>query len=114
MYSDKLYVEFPHNITVERTERIVDDTVYPPKEVVNTSTHDLKAFMDTPSTSQQANYHSLDIRLDRVLYVPYGADITRLDVFIYDGERYEFVGDLQDQGGQHEIVSAPVRRVVNG
>ena len=28
--------EFPHNITVERTERIVDDTVYPPKEVVNT------------------------------------------------------------------------------
>ena len=114
MYLSKANEEYPHVITVNRTERIVDDSSYPPKEVVNTSTHDLKAFMDTPSTSQQANYHSLDIRLDRVLYVPYGADITRLDVFIYDGERYEFVGDLQDQGGQHEIVSAPVRRVANG
>ena len=71
----------------------------------------LNAFMDTPNSSQQINYHNLDIRLDRVLYVPFNSDIQRSDVFIYDNEKYEFVGDLQDQGGQHIVWNAPVRRV---
>ena len=111
MYLNEADAEYPHVITVNRTERIVDDSSYPPKEVVNTTTHTLNAFMDTPNSSQQINYHNLDIRLDRVLYLPFGGDIQRTDVFIYDNEKYEFVGDLQDQGGQHIVWNAPVRRV---
>ena len=111
MYLNEVNEEYPHVITVNRTERAVDDSSYPPKEVVNTTTHTLTAFMDTPNSSQRINYHNLDIRLDRVLYLPFSSDIQRSDVFIYDEETYEFVGDLQDQGGQHIVWNAPVRRV---
>lgn len=111
MYLNKANEEYPHMITVIRTERIVDDSVYPPKEVSDESQRIILGFMDTPNSSQQINYHNLDIRLDRVLYVPFGSDIQRSDVFIYDNEKYEFVGDLQDQGGQHIVWNAPVRRV---
>lgn len=103
--------EFPHYLTVERKERITDNTVYPPQEIVETSTHTLQGFMDTPNTSQQLNYHNMQITLNRILFLPYGSDITRSDVFFYDGVKYEFSGDLQDQGGQHEVLNAPVRRV---
>lgn len=106
-----MFEEFPHELTIERTERIIDDIVYPPKETVTTDRHDIQGFMDTPSSSEQINYHNLNIALDRVLYIPYGSDIKRSDVFFYDDVKYEFAGDLQDQGGQNEVLSAPVRRV---
>lgn len=106
-----MFEEYPHELTIERTERIIDDTVYPPKETVTTDRHKVQGFLDTPSSSEQINYHNLDIRLDRVLYVPFGTDITRSDEFYYGDEKYKFVGDLQDQGGQNEVLSAPVRRV---
>ena len=110
MYLNEANEEYPHVITVNRTERIVDDSSYPPKEVVNTTTHKLNAFMDTPNSSQQINYHNLDIRLDRVLYVPFGSDIQKSDSLYFRGTKYEIVGDIQNQGGQDLVVSIPVRR----
>lgn len=113
MYLNSANDEYPHDVEVIR-RTVVKEGEYPYTENVTEVRHKLKAFMDTPSSSQQINYHNLNIRLDRVLYLPFGSDIQRSDVFVYDNETYEFVGDLQDQGGQHIVWNAPVRRVADG
>ena len=110
MYSNSRYDEFPHELKVIRSETVVDKSVYPWKEVTTESEHMIQGFMDTPTSSQQINYHNLNITLDRVLYIPFGTDITRSDVFFYGDVKYKFKGDLQDQGGQNEVLSAPVER----
>lgn len=102
--------EYPHDIEVIR-RTVEKEGEYPYNETITETRHLLDVFLDTPNSSQQINYHNLNIRLDRVLYVPFGADILRTDVFVYDNETYECVGDLQDQGGQHIVWNAPVRRV---
>ena len=111
MYSNNRYDEYPHTLKVVRSETVIDKTVYPWKETIKESEHTIQGFMDTPTSSQQINYHNLNITLDRVLYIPFGADITRSDVFFYGDVKYKFKGDLQDQGGQNEVLSAPVERV---
>ena len=110
MYLNKANAEYPHTLKVVRYETVVDKTVYPWKENVTESEHTIQGFMDTPTSSQQINYHNLNITLDRVLYIPFGTDITRSDVFFYGDVKYKFKGDLQDQGGQNEVLSAPVER----
>lgn len=103
--------EFPHKLKVVRSETVVDKSVYPWKEVTTESEHMIQGFMDTPTSSQQINYHNLNITLDRVLYIPFGTDLARSDVLFYGDVKYKFKGDLQDQGGQNEVLSAPVERV---
>ena len=111
MYSSKGYRdEYPHELTINRTTSVIDNTVYPPKETVTTSEHTVDGFLDTPTSSQQISFHNLNITLDRVLYIPFGTDIIRSDVFFYHDVKYKFKGDLQDQGGQGEVLSAPVER----
>lgn len=111
MYSNNVSSEeYPHELTVVRSEKIVDKTSYPWKETVIESKQTIQGFMDTPTSSQQINYHSLNITLDRVLFVPFGTNIKRSDVFFYGDVKYKFKGDLQDQGGQNEVLSAPVER----
>ena len=110
MYSNSRHDEFPHELKVIRSETVVDKSVYQWKEVTTESEHMIQGFMDTPTSSQQINYHNLNITLDRVLYIPFGTDITRSDVFFYGDVKYKFKGDLQDQGGQNEVLSAPVER----
>lgn len=111
MYSNNVSdAEYPHTLKVVRSETVVDKNSYPWKETVIESEHVIQGFMDTPTSSQQLNYHNMQITLDRVLYVPFTADINRSDVFFYGDVKYKFKGDLQDQGGQNEVFSAPVER----
>ena len=102
--------EFPHVITVERKEAAVDHTAYPPKEVTKVSTETMKGFMDTPTTSQLADFKAIGVELSRILFVPYKADIKRTDIIIFDGVKYKLNGDLEDQGGQHEVYRVPLKR----
>lgn len=102
--------EFPHTIEVERKTVVVDHDSYPPKEVVNVSSETMKAFMDTPSTSQLVDFKAIGVELSRMLFVPYGADIKRTDIIIYDDVKYKLNGDLEDQGGQHEVYRVPLKR----
>ncbi|WP_353419229.1 hypothetical protein PYH66_13960 (plasmid) [Staphylococcus delphini] len=102
--------EFPHLITVERKEVTVDHNTYPPKEVSEVSSQKLKAFMDTPTTSQLADFKAIGVELSNMLFVPYGADIKRTDIIIYDDVKYKLNGDLEDQGGQHEVYRVPLKR----
>ncbi|KIX91470.1 hypothetical protein TP70_02345 [Staphylococcus microti] len=102
--------EFPHTITVERKAVTVDHTAYPPKEVTKISSEMMKAFMDTPTTSQLADFKAIGVELSSMLFVPYGADIRRTDIIIYDDVKYKLNGDLEDQGRQHEIYRVPLIR----
>ncbi|WP_020006213.1 hypothetical protein [Salinicoccus albus] len=102
--------EFPHELTVKRTETVIDNTVYPPKETTTTTEHTQDGFLDTPNTSEQVKYHNMEVSLSRVLYVPFGADIKHTETFEHKGVKYKFTGDLLDQGGQGEVLSAPVER----
>lgn len=105
------YAEFPHQITIERVTTLNDTSTYPPKQIQDKTTKNATAFLDTPSTSQKAEFKALGVELSRMLYVPYNVDIKRSDVIVFEGVRYKLNGDLEDQGGQHEINRVPLVRV---
>lgn len=103
--------EFPHAITIERVTTLNDTSTYPPKQIQDKTITNTNAFLDTPSTSQKAEFKALGVELSRMLYVPYNVEIKRSDVIVFEGVRYKLNGDLEDQGGQHEINRVPLVRV---
>lgn len=105
------YAEFPHQITIERVTTLNDTSTYPPKQIQDKTITNTNAFLDTPSTSQKAEFKTLGVELSRMLYVPYNVDIKRSDVIVFEGVRYKLNGDLEDQGGQHEVNRVPLVRV---
>lgn len=113
MYSDNNYIdEFPHDIDI--ITRVVTETgSYPNyEEVVQETVVPVKGFMDTPSTSERLVYHNMDKQLTRALYVPYSVTPKHTDIIMYDAKEYEIVGDVEDQGGQHEVNRIPVKEVM--
>ncbi len=113
MYSNKesYTTEFPHEINII-TRTVTKSDTYPFKETVSETVTDVKGFMDTPSTSERLNYHNMQKNLTRALYVPYSVKLERTDVIMYDGKEYEIIGDVEDQGGQHEVNRIPLKEVV--
>ena len=103
--------EFPHDVNVIKEIKTIDNKVYPPKEVVATEVKLIKAFMDTPTTSQKVEYHSLGQSLSRMMYAPFNVDIARDSTIEFDGVKYKIIGDAEDQGGQHEVNRYPLERV---
>lgn len=102
---------YTHNITVTRSSTTIDKSVYPPKETTTSITHDLTGFMDTPTTSEQLKYKNMEKELSRQLYLPYGADIKATDTVTFENVKYRIIGDLEDQGGQHEVIKIPLSRI---
>ncbi|WP_414052888.1 phage head closure protein [Macrococcus animalis] len=101
---------YTHNITITRSTTTLDKTVYPPKETTVSTTHDLTGFMDTPSTSEQLKYKNMQKDLSRQLYLPYDSDIKSTDTVTFESVRYRIIGDIEDQGGQHEVIKIPLTR----
>ena len=104
--------EFPHDIDI--ITRVVTETgSYPNyEEVVQETVVPVKGFMDTPSTSERLVYHNMDKQLTRALYVPYSVKPAHGDIIMYDTKEYEIAGDVEDQGGQHEVNRIPVKEVM--
>ncbi|STY76141.1 Uncharacterised protein [Macrococcoides caseolyticum] len=102
---------YTHNITVTRSSTTIDKSVYPPKETTVSTTRDLTGFMDTPSTSEELKYKNMGKDLSRQLYLPYGSDIKSTDTVTFENVKYRIIGDLEDQGGQHEVIKIPLSRI---
>lgn len=102
---------YTHNITVTRSSTTIDKSVYPPKETTTSITHDLTGFMDTPETSEKESYKNMEKTLSRQLYLPYGSDIKSTDTVTFENVKYRIIGDIEDQGGQHEVIKIPLNRI---
>ncbi len=103
---DSFYI---HDVQIERTTKTVDTTKYPPVTTTNVSLMSLQAFMDTPATSEAVQYHQRNIKLTRFLYYAYGAaDIRKMDIILFEGNRYEVTGTPENQGGQNEVMRLPL------
>lgn len=103
--------EFPHEISII-TRVVTKSETYPFKETVTETVVPVKGFMDTPSTSERLTFHNMEKQLTRALYVPYSVSPKRTDVIMHDGKEYEIIGDVEDQGGQHEVNRIPLKEVV--
>ena len=102
---------YTHNITVVREEKTIDKSVYPPKETIASTKFDYTAFMDTPKTNEVLKYREMGKTLSRNLYIKYGVDIKDTDKIFFRGTEYKIVGDLENQGGQDEVIKIPLKRV---
>lgn len=113
LYANNYTDEFPH--TVEVLERKLVSSDYKNGDVYEWTPVDrLKVFMDTPSSSEILRFHQMEVTLDLSMYLPYMYKVNRLNRFRYEGQVYEAVSDLQDQGGQHEINRLLLRRLRDG
>lgn len=104
------YAEFPH--TVESIERREVSRDYKNGAVYDWATlGTFRAFMDTPTTSEQLKYHQMDTQVDLAMYTPYKVSIKRVNRVRYDGNVYEVIAEPSDQGGMHEINRTMLRRL---
>lgn len=99
------------SIKLEKTTQIKRDTTsYPPKPVYKTEIINLKGFMDTPNTTEELEYSKLGVVVTRVLFTETPTPrIESKDVIIYQGRRYDVVGEMEDQGGQGLYFRTPLR-----
>ena len=104
-----LFDEFPHNAVLVKPGMRVSDggggyLEAPSQQIL------IRCFVDTPNAMQRYNAMKLEQSLDRYLFVPYGVQIdTTNDLLRYDNELYEFTGQLEDQGGMHEVVKVGLK-----
>lgn len=104
-----LYDEYPHMVTFQTFAKVPDDAGG--HEQLWTDVLTISAFMDTPSSKELFTAMQLQNPLDRNLYYPYRTDINEKMRCICEGEMYELIGKPQDQGGQHEVMKAPLKLV---
>ncbi len=102
--------EFPHEISII-TRKTIQSGSYPFKEEVVETVIMVNGFMDTPSTSERLTFHNMQKQLTRALYVPYRVKPKHTDIIMHDGKEYEIIGDVEDQGGQHEVNRIPLKGV---
>ncbi|MDT0711078.1 phage head-tail adapter protein [Mammaliicoccus sciuri] len=95
------YDEYPHTVELGFIEE-VGDIRYTQKLFKSEKT--IKAFMDTPTTSETLKFHQMHLDVDINMYTPY---LTKFNPkkahFRYNGKVYQCVGDLENQGGMNEV-----------
>lgn len=111
-----IHEEFPHTVTIQAYSKVPDGAGGYKQDWADVIV-DMEAFCDTPSLREaQAVFEAQQSRtpFDRNLYYPYRTDIDEKMRCIFENETYELAGKPQDQGGQHEIMKAPLRLIRNG
>lgn len=106
------YNEFPHVIEVGSINLVGE---FPNEKERYISEKTIQGFMDTPTSSEQLQFHQMSDSFDRNLYTTYDIPINHnKTIFKYEGKLYECVGESIDQGGQHEINLTKLKEVPNG
>ncbi|GLC89335.1 phage head closure protein [Lysinibacillus piscis] len=103
------YDEFPHTTKIKEEKSVPNGSGGSTKkwEVTNK----IDCFMDTPSTSRLVEMKQLGVSFHRDVYYPYGTLIPVTARIEYEGVEYTAAGDAEDQGGMHEIMRLPLKRV---
>lgn len=104
-----MYDEFPHIVTLIALEEISDGSggkvkKWSPKET-------FQGFMDTPTAQEQLYAMQMSQKLDRYFYYPYGQELPPNYRIRFENIDYEIAGEGEDQGGMHEVMRMPLKKV---
>ena len=101
--------EFPHEIEILKQQSVPDGSGGSSKQWVLISTFD--GFMDTPTSKELLYAMQMAKKLDRYLYYPYGHQLDSTARLRFENVDYELAGEGEDQGGMHEIMRVPLKKV---
>lgn len=104
------YNEFPHSVSILQEVSVPNGMGGSKKEWQPIKTID--AFMDTPKSDMLLRYQQIGIKVVRALYFIYGEIIPKNARIEFEGELFEKAGDPEDQGGQHEKMLLPLKKVI--
>ncbi|WP_431811394.1 phage head closure protein [Lysinibacillus sp. FW12] len=104
-----MYDEFPHTVNIKEEKSVPNGSGGSTKKWVKTS--ELDCFMDTPSTSRKVEMKQLVESFHRDIYFSYEDSISLTARIEYEGVEYTAAGDAEDQGGMHEVMRLPLKKV---
>lgn len=101
--------EFPHEVTLLTLKEVNDGMGGKTKKWVPGET--LFGFMDTPTAKEQLYAMQMSQKLDRYFYYPYGQELPPNYRIRFENIDYEIAGEGEDQGGMHEVMRMPLKKV---
>ncbi|MEK4700367.1 phage head closure protein [Solibacillus sp. FSL R7-0668] len=104
-----MYDEFPHEVTLKVLKNVPNGSGGVTKKWV--PERNVDCFVDTPSTNRLVEASKLGITIHRDLYCEYGEEIPTTVRIEYEGIDYVMSGDTEDQGGMHEVLRIPLKKV---
>ena len=100
--------EFPHIVQVIPTTSIVDEIGG--VVVVEGEPKSMRAFVDTPKSSEKFDYEKIGVTVSRAMFWPYNIAILPTDRIQFEGEKFELASEPMDQGGQHLVNRALLKK----
>lgn len=106
-----MYDEFPHVADLKEQKSTPNGLGGTTKQWEKIG--EIDCFIDTPTTARLVEASKLGITVHRDMYCEYedGMAIQTNWRIAYEGQDYELSGDVEDQGGMHEIVRIPLKKV---
>ena len=104
-----MYDEFPHTVEIKEEKSVPNGSGGSTKKWEVTS--EFECFMDTPSTSRLVEMKQLGVSFHRDIYFSYEELIPLTARIEFEGVEYTAAGEAEDQGGMHEIMRLPLKRV---
>ena len=101
--------EFPHKIIKLELQTVKDGMGGSTKRW--NPNGDFDGFMDTPTTKEQLEAMQMSVTLDRYLYYPFTLELPSNARVRFEKIDYEIVGEGEDQGGMHEKMRVPLKKV---
>lgn len=104
-----MYDEFPHIAKIKEEKSVSNGSGGSTKkwEVTN----EFECFMDTPSSSRLVEMKQLSVSFHRDIYFSYEESIPLTARIEFEGVEYTAAGEAEDQGGMHEVMRLPLKRV---
>lgn len=101
--------EFPHTVIIKEEKSVPNGSGGSTKKLVKTG--DLDCFVDTPTSSRLVEMKQLGVSFQRDIYFSYEDSIPLSARIEFEGVEYTAAGDAEDQGGMHEKMRLPLKRV---
>lgn len=101
--------EFPHKLELLEQQSVSDGSGGTIKKWVPIDS--FEGFMDTPTAKERLYAMQMSLSLDRYLYYPYGLEISSTARVRFENVDYTVAGEGEDQGGQHEVIRIPLKKV---
>lgn len=101
--------EFPHVAIIKEEKSVDNGSGGSTKKWIKMG--EIDCFMDTPSSSRLVEMKQLGVSFHRDIYFSYEESIPLTARIEYEGAEYTAAGEAEDQGGMHEVMRLPLKRV---
>lgn len=108
MFSDPMD-EFPHTVKIKEKQSVSNGSGGTTVKWIEIG--ELDCFVDTPTSSRLVEMKQLGVSFHRDIYFSYEDSIPLTARIEFEGVEYTAAGDSEDQGGMHEIMRLPLKKV---